>query len=186
LKKKICVFAGSKTGINPENEDSAKIVGKIIAESNFDIIYGGGEKGIMGAVASSGIRFGAKTTGIIPKFLMSKDIVNSSIPNQFNSELILTKTMHERKKLMYDKSESFVILPGGIGTLDECFEVLTWCQLDQIKNKKVGILNFQGYWNPLIFLIKHLIDEDFMTSDNLNYFEEIRNINEFKKYLKNI
>ena len=94
--------------------------------------------------------------------------------------------MHERKKMMYDKSDGFVILPGGIGTLDECFEVLTWCQLDQIKNKNVGILNFDGYWNPLIFLIKHLIEEEFMTSDNLNYFEEIKNINEFKKYLKNI
>ena len=186
MKKKICVFGGSSSGIDTRNEENAKIVGQMIAESNFDIIFGGGEKGIMGAVASSGIRFGAKTTGIIPKFLMNKDIVNSSLPNCFNSELVITKSMHERKKLMYDKSDAFVILPGGIGTLDECFEVLTWCQLDQIKDKSVGILNFQGYWNPLIFLIKHLISEKFMTSDNLNYFEEIRNINELKNFLKNI
>ena len=158
----------------------------MIAENNFDIIYGGGEKGIMGAVASSGIRFGAKTTGIIPKFLISKDIVNSSFPNQFNSELIFTDSMHERKKMMYDKSDGFVILPGGVGTLDECFEVLTWCQLNQIKNKNVCILNLEGYWNPLIFLIKHLIDEEFMASDNLNYFKEIKNFNDFKKFLKNV
>ena len=98
MKKKICVFGGSKSGLNPENEKNAQMIGQMIAESNFDIIYGGGEKGIMGAVASSGIRFGAKTTGIIPKFLMSKDIVNSSLPNHFNSELILTESMHERKK----------------------------------------------------------------------------------------
>jgi hypothetical protein len=186
LKKTICIFGGSKSGRNPKNEKNALMIGQIIAESNFNIIYGGGEKGIMGAIASSGISFGAKTTGIIPKFLMSKDIVNSSLPNHFNSELILTESMHERKKMMYDNSDSFLILPGGIGTLDECFEVLTWCQLDQIKNKSVGILNFEGYWTPLIFLIKHLIEEEFMTSDNLNYFEEIKNINEFKKYLKNI
>ena len=186
MKKTICIFGGSKSGRNPKNEKNALMIGQIIAESNFDIIYGGGEKGIMGAIASSGISFGAKTTGIIPKFLMSKDIVNSSLPNHFNSELILTESMHERKKMMYDNSDSFLILPGGIGTLDECFEVLTWCQLDQIKNKSVGILNFEGYWTPLIFLIKHLIEEEFMTSDNLNYFEEIKSINEFKKYLKNI
>jgi len=148
LKKTICVFGGSKSGRNPKNEKNALMIGQIIAESNFDIIYGGGEKGIMGAIASSGIRFGAKTTGIIPRFLMSKDIVNSSLPNHFNSELILTESMHERKKMMYDNSDSFLILPGGVGTLDECFEVLTWCQLDQIKNKSVGILNFEGYWTP--------------------------------------
>ena len=186
MKKKICIFGGSKSGYNTKNKDNAQLVGQMIAESNFDIIFGGGEKGIMGAVASSGIKFGAKTTGIIPKFLMNKDIVNTSLPNNFNSELILTESMHKRKKLMYDKSDAFVILPGGIGTLDECFEVLTWCQLNQIENKNVGIVNFEGYWNPLIFLIKHMIDEEFMTSDNLNYFEEIKNINEFKNFLKNI
>ena len=186
MKKKICVFGGSNSGLDASYEENANIVGQIIAETNFDIIFGGGEKGIMGAVASSGIRFGARTTGIIPKFLMSKDIVNSSLPNYFNSELLITKSMHERKKLMYDNSDAFVILPGGIGTLDECFEVLTWCQLDQIKNKNVGILNFEGYWNPLIFLIKHLIEKEFTNSDNLDYFEEIKNINEFKIFLKNI
>ena len=186
MKKKICVFGGSKSGLNSKIEKNAQTIGQMIAENNFDIIFGGGEKGIMGAVASSGIKYGAKTTGIIPKFLISKDIVNSSLPNHFNSELILTESMHERKKLMYNKSEAFVILPGGFGTLDECFEVLTWCQLNQIKNKNVGIINFDDYWNPLIFLIKHMINEEFMTSDNLNYFEEIKNIHEFKKFLKNI
>ena len=100
MKRKLCVFGGSKSGLNTKNEENAQLVGQMIAESNFDIIYGGGEKGIMGAVASSGISFGAKTTGIIPKFLMSKDIVKSYLPNHFNSELILTETMHERKKLM--------------------------------------------------------------------------------------
>ena len=94
--------------------------------------------------------------------------------------------MHERKKMMYEKSDAFIILPGGVGTLDECFEVLTWCQLDLIKNKKVGIINFKGYWNPLILLIKHLINQEFMSPDNLNYFDEIKNISKLKKFLKNI
>ena len=186
MKKKICVFGGSNSGVNTRNEQNARIVGQIIAESNFDIVFGGGEKGIMGAVASSGIRFGAKTTGIIPEFLMGIDIINSSLPNHFNSELLVTKSMHERKKLMYEKSDAFIVLPGGVGTLDECFEVLTWCQLDQITNKNVGIFNLEGYWNPLVFLIKHMINEEFMSPNNLNYFDDIRSINGLKKFLKSI
>ena len=186
LKKKICVFGGSNPGKDKENELTACVVGKIIAENNFDIVFGGGEKGIMGAVASSGITYGAKTTGIISDFLISKDITNISYPTEFNSEIIITQSMHERKTLMYEKSNAFIILPGGVGTLDECFEILTWCQLDKIKNKNIGIINFESYWNPLIFLINHLIEEEFMTTDNLNYFEEIKNINELKKFLKSI
>jgi uncharacterized protein (TIGR00730 family) len=186
LKKKICIFGGSNSGANNTNIQNAKTVGQLIAESNFDIVFGGGEKGIMGAISSSGVRFGARTTGITPEFLLSKDVVNSSIPNIFNSELLVTQTMHERKKMMYEKSEAFIILPGGVGTLDECFEVLTWCQLDLIKNKKVGIINFNGYWSPLILLIKHLINQQFMSPDNLNHFDEIKNKSELKKFLKNI
>ena len=94
--------------------------------------------------------------------------------------------MHQRKKMMYDKSDGFLVLPGGIGTLDECFEVLTWCQLNQIKNKKVGIINFKGYWDPLINLINHIIKEEFMGINNLNYFEEIKNLHMLNIFLKNI
>ena len=158
----------------------------MIAKNSFDIIFGGGENGIMGAVSSSAIKYGAKATGIIPNFLISKDIISSPFPNEFNSELIITKSMHERKKLMYEKSDAFIILPGGIGTLDECFEVLTWCQLGQIKNKNIGIINFNEYWSPLIFMINHLIKEKFMGSENLKYFEELNNLSKLKKFLKNI
>ena len=94
--------------------------------------------------------------------------------------------MHDRKQLMYNKSEAFLVLPGGIGTLDECFEVLTWCQLNLIKNKSIGIINFNGYWNPLIVLIKNIINQGFMSSKNLNYFEEIKDIELLKKFLNNI
>ena len=87
---------------------------------------------------------------------------------------------------MYSKSDAFLILPGGIGTLDECFEVLTWCQLNIIKNKNVGIINFSGYWDPLIKLIHNIINEQFMKIENLNYFEEIKNIQSLRKFLKSI
>ena len=186
MKKKVCVFGGSKSGINTENEKSAKIVGQIIAENNFDIVFGAGESGIMGSVSKSAVKYGALTTGIIPKFLVKKDIQKTKHSKKYNSNLIVTDNMHQRKQLMYKKSDAFLILPGGVGTLDECFEVLTWCQLGQIVNKKVGIINFNDFWDPLIFLINHLIEEEYMEPDNLNYFKELKTLNSLKIFLKNI
>ena len=186
MRKKICVFGGSKSGKNIENIKSAKIVGQIIAENNFDIVFGGGENGIMGSVSETAIKYGSKTTGIIPNFLIKKDIQELKHSNRFNTNLIITENMHQRKQMMYEKSDAFLILPGGVGTLDECFEVLTWCQLKQISNKKVGIINFDKYWDPLLKLINHLIKEEFMGEYNLNFFQEIKNINNLKKFLKNI
>jgi len=186
LKKKICVFGGSKSGKNSENIKSAKTVGKIIAENNFDIVFGGGENGIMGSVSETAIKYGSKTTGIIPNFLIKKDIKETKHSNRFNTDLIITENMHQRKQMMYEKSDAFLILPGGVGTLDECFEVLTWCQLSQIVNKKIGIINFNNFWDPLIYLINHLIREEYMGSYNLNYYEELRNKNSLKFFLKNI
>ena len=186
MKKNICVFGGSVSGKEKANEDLANLVGQTIAENNFDLVFGGGESGMMGLVASSSIRYGAKTTGIIPKIFIKEDNINTKLPNKFNTKLIITKTMHDRKQLMYNKSEAFLVLPGGIGTLDECFEVLTWCQLNLIKNKNIGIINFNGYWNPLITLIKNIINQGFMSSKNLNHFEEIKDIELLKKFLNNI
>ena len=186
MKKNICVFGGSVSGKDLKHKKTAQTVGKTIAENNFNIVFGGGENGTMGAVAQSSIEKGATTIGIIPNFLLKKDIQNVSHSKKFNTKLIQTETMHQRKKLMYDQSDGFIMLPGGIGTLDECFEVLTWCQLSQIKNKKIGVINFEGYWDPLINLINHLIEEQFMDSNNLNYFREINNIKMLKIFLKDI
>ena len=186
MKKKICIFAGSSSGTNKVHVKLAELVGKTIAENNFDIVFGGGEDGLMGSVSSSSVAFGAESIGIIPDFFLKNQNINNTIPNRFNKKLIITKTMHERKQLMYDKSDGFLILPGGIGTLDECFEVLTWCQLNLIKNKNIGILNFSGYWDPLIALIKNIINEGFMSPQNLNNFKEIKDVKLLKKFLNNI
>ena len=186
MKKKICVFGGSKSGKNIENIKSAITVGQIIAENNFDIVFGGGENGIMGSVSETAIKYGSKTTGIIPNFLIKKDIQKTEHSKKYNTNLIITKNMHQRKQMMYEKSNAFLILPGGIGTLDECFEVLTWCQLGEIVNKKVGIINFNNFWDPLISLINHLIREKYMETRNLNYFEELKNTNSLKIFLKDI
>src|SRR6056300_1257017 len=127
----------------------------------FNLIFGGGETGIMGAVSSSVIKNGAKTTGIIPGFLLKNDLLDSTHSSAFNSKLITTEDMHQRKKTMYKKSNAFLVLPGGVGTLDECFELLTWCKLKKIKKKQVEFINFEGYWAPLLNLINLLIEEDF-------------------------
>ena len=140
----------------------------------------------MGSVSETAIKYRSKTTGIIPNFLVKKDIQDIKHSKKHNSSFIITDNMHQRKKMMYEKSDAFLILPGGVGTLDECFEVLTWCQLSQIVNKKVGIINFNNFWNPLISLINHLIKEEYMGEHNLNYFEELGNINSLKIFLKDI
>ena len=186
MKKKICVFGGSKSGKNKKYIKTAKTVGQIIAENSFDIVFGGGENGMMGSVSETAIKYGSKTTGIIPKFLINKDIQETKHSRKYNTNLIITKNMHHRKQMMYEKSDAFLILPGGIGTLDECFEVLTWCQLGQIVNKKVGIINFNNFWDPLISLINHLIKEKYMEIHNLTYFEELKNTNSLKVFLKDI
>ena len=186
MKKKICVFGGSKSGKNLENLKSAKTIGQIIAENNFDIIFGGGESGIMGSVSVTSIKYGSSTTGIIPNFLIKQDIKKIEHTKKHNTYLMITETMHQRKQIMYEKSDAFLILPGGVGTLDECFEVLTWCQLNLIVDKKIGIINFNNFWDPLIFLINHLIKEEYMGAHNQDYFEEIKNIDSLKIFLKNI
>ncbi len=186
MKKKICVFGGSRSGKNKQNIKSAKIVGRIIAENNFDIVFGGGENGIMGSVSETAVKYGSKTTGIIPDFLVKNDIQNKKYSKRYNTNFIITNNMHKRKQMMYEKSDAFLVLPGGVGTLDECFEVLTWCQLTQIIDKKVGIINFNNFWDPLVSLINHLIKEEYMGTDNLNYFEELRNTNSLKIFLKDI
>ena len=186
MKNKICVFGGSSPGNNKNHKKLAELVGKIIAENNYDIIFGGGERGIMGAVSNSAVKYGSETTGIIPEFLKIDDLLNIKTPNNFNTKLISTETMHQRKELMYKKSVAFLVLPGGIGTLDECCEVLTWCQLNLIKNKKVGILNFSGYWDLLISLLNNMIVDGFVKPDISNHFKEIKDMKSLKKFINDI
>ena len=140
----------------------------------------------MGSVSETAIKYGSKTTGIIPNFLVKKDIQDKKHSKKYNTNFIITENMHQRKQMMYEKSDAFLILPGGVGTLDECFEVLTWCQLTQIIDKKVGIINFNNFWDPLVYLINHLVKEEYMGKDNLNYFQELRDTNSLKIFLKDI
>ena len=186
MKKKICVFAGSSSGGSEEYSKNAIEVGKLIAELNLDLVYGGGDKGIMGAVSKSASYNGAKTIGVVPQFLIEMDKSTFKDLKDINSTLEITENMHQRKFLMYKKSNAFLVLPGGIGTLDECFEVLTWMQLGLIKNKPLGIINLDGYWDLLIQLIKNIVDKSFMNKNNLLNFQELKDMVSVRNFFSKV
>ncbi len=159
--RSICVYCGSSDGLNGANKDAAKIFGKAIAEANIKLVYGGGSRGIMGAVAGSAVENGGEVTGIIPEFLVQHEWHKNQ--HLAGSEIILTDDMHQRKHLMFDKSDAFVALPGGIGTLEELVEVLTWSQLGR-HTKPIAIANIDNFWSPLMTLFDHMQDEGFFHS----------------------
>jgi uncharacterized protein (TIGR00730 family) len=147
--KTVCVYCGSGPGTNPRFMESATALGKALAENGIRLVYGGGSVGMMGAVASAVLHHGGQVTGIIPEFLIRKEVM---MPLQ---DLIVTPDMHERKRLMFEHSDAFVALPGGIGTLEELVEQLTWQQLGR-HSKPVLLANIDGFWEPLLALITHM------------------------------
>ncbi|MET0905626.1 MAG: TIGR00730 family Rossman fold protein [Bradyrhizobiaceae bacterium] len=148
--KKICVYCGSGPGTNPKFVETAVGLGKAMAESGIGLVYGGGSIGLMGAVAKSVLDHGGHVTGIIPEFLTKRE--NALAGAQ---ELIVTHDMHERKRLMFERSDAFVALPGGIGTLEELVEQLTWQQLGR-HTKPILLANVEGFWEPLLTLLSHM------------------------------
>ena len=148
--KTVCVYCGSGPGTNPRFIESARALGKALAEGGIRLVYGGGSVGMMGAVASSVLDHGGKVTGIIPGFLTAKENALKNV-----QEMIVTPDMHERKRLMFEHSDAFVALPGGIGTLEELVEQLTWQQLGR-HSKPVLLANIDGFWEPLLALLAHM------------------------------
>jgi uncharacterized protein (TIGR00730 family) len=154
--KTVCVYCGSGPGTNPHFMESAKAFGKVLAESGIRLVYGGGSLGIMGAVASSVIDHGGEVTGIIPDFLKLRENALKRV-----QEMIVTPDMHERKRQMFERSDAFVALPGGIGTLEELVEQLTWQQLGR-HSKPVLLANIDGFWEPLFALLTHMRETEFI------------------------
>jgi len=152
----LAVFCGSKSGINPLFEIHAKQLGHILAKKNVTLIYGGGNKGIMGAVANAVLEKDGKVTGIIPQLLTDREHSHHGI-----TELIVVENMHVRKKMLYEKADAAIILPGGFGTLDELFEMLTWNQLS-IHSKEIFILNSAGFYDHLLAHAKKMEQENFL------------------------
>ena len=146
----ICVYCGSSPGTDPAFVEAARDFGKMLAQNGIRLVYGGGSIGLMGALASSVIDHGGAATGIIPEFLTAKER-----PRRLAQEQIITGDMHERKRTMFDRADAFVALPGGIGTLEELVEQMTWAQLGRHK-KPILITNINGFWDPLLSLLAHM------------------------------
>jgi uncharacterized protein (TIGR00730 family) len=154
--KTVCVYCGSGPGSNPRFVEAAIGLGKTFAENNIRLVYGGGSVGLMGAVAKSTLEHGGSVTGIIPDFLKARENALTRV-----QEMIVTPDMHERKRLMFERSDAFVALPGGIGTLEELVEQLTWQQLGR-HSKPVLLANIDGFWEPLIALLSHMRATEFI------------------------
>jgi uncharacterized protein (TIGR00730 family) len=148
--KTVCVYCGSGPGTNPRFVEAAIALGKALAESGIRLVYGGGSIGLMGAVAKSVLDHGGMVTGIIPEFLKARENALTRV-----QEMIVTPDMHERKRLMFERSDAFVALPGGIGTLEELVEQLTWQQLGR-HSKPVLLANVDNFWEPLMALLAHM------------------------------
>jgi uncharacterized protein (TIGR00730 family) len=154
--KTVCVYCGSGPGTNHRFAEAAIALGKILADNGVSLVYGGGSNGLMGAIAKSTLDHGGNVIGIIPEFLIARENAMARV-----QELIVTPDMHERKRLMFERSDAFVALPGGIGTLEELVEQLTWQQLGR-HTKPVLLANIDSFWEPLLALLTHMRATEFI------------------------
>ena len=157
--RSVCVYCGSSPGRDEIYAKAGHLLGRSLAKSGLRLVYGGGTKGIMGAVADGALKAGGKVTGIIPRFLINKEATETALDRL--DELLITDNMHERKHKMFEKSDAFVALPGGIGTVEEIVEVMTWGQLGHHR-KPIVFANVKGFWNPMLALLDHMTSEGFI------------------------
>lgn len=151
----VCVYCGSSFGTDPRHRADATRFGRLIGEACLELVYGGGDIGLMGALADAAMESGGRVIGVIPTDLKRAEVAHAGL-----DELIVVNSMHERKRRMFERADAFVVLPGGVGTLDETLEIITWRQLG-LHGKPIVIVDPGGYWQPLIALIEHTIAEGF-------------------------
>lgn len=157
--KSVCVYCGSSMGRDPVFQQIAERFGRLVGAAGLTLVYGGGSVGLMGTVARAALEAGGHVTGIIPRFLVEREVMLNEV-----SELIVTEDMHERKRLMFEKADAFVALPGGIGTLEELVEQMTWLQLGQHR-KPILIADIGHFWKPLLVLLAHMREAGFIRRD---------------------
>ena len=163
-RKSLCVFCGSKNGNNLIYKKAARELGTYLAKNKIRLVYGGGSLGLMGELSNSVNRNNGNILGVIPKHLLQIEGINKN-----HGEIIITDDMHTRKKTMYNNSDAFLCLPGGIGTLEEVSETITWFQLN-ISRKPIFFLNINGYWDKFRVLVEDIVSAEFASKDLLNYF----------------
>lgn len=156
MPRAVCVFCGSQAGSRPAYEQAARQLGAELARRDITVIYGGGHVGLMGALADSALAAGGRVVGVIPEHLMRPEVAHQGL-----TELIVVDSMHTRKRTMAGRADAFVVLPGGFGTFEEMFEMVTWRQL-QLHAKPVGLLNVEGYFDHLLAFLRHAAEEKFI------------------------
>ncbi len=154
--RNVCVYCGSGPGTDPRYAEAADVLGQSLAGAGLGLVYGGGGLGLMGETARATLRYGGRVTGIIPSFLSEKERMLKDV-----DELVVVDDMHQRKMMMFERSDAFVALPGGIGTMEELVEQLTWAQLGQ-HGKPVVIANIAEFWSPFLDLLKHMREQQFI------------------------
>jgi uncharacterized protein (TIGR00730 family) len=170
--KSLCVYCGSAGRVDPSYRDAASRLGTLLATHGIELVYGGGRIGLMGLVADAAISAGGRVTGIIPEHLHDAEVGHHGV-----SELIVVGSMHERKQLMFERSDAFAVLPGGLGTLDETFEIITWKQL-RLHDKPIVVVDVGGYWRKLIDLVDHIVDSGFAGRHILAHFQTVGSVDE--------
>ena len=158
--KSICVYCGANFNGDPRLKEAVENLASVFAERKIRLVYGGGSVGVMGLLADAVLQKGGTVTGVIPQFLMDKEVGHHNL-----TEMIITENMHQRKKKMADLSDAFIILPGGFGTLEEFFEVLTWLQLG-LHNKAIGVLNVAGFYDHLFAQMDVMVEQRFLKASN--------------------
>ena len=176
--KKLCVFCGSAEGNSPAYLSMATSLGELMAKNNIALVYGGATIGVMGAVADAVLSHGGTVIGVIPKTLVNYEIAHRGL-----TELHIVEDMHQRKKMMYDRSDAFLSLPGGMGTLDEMFEILTWFQL-KLHSKPCFIYNFNGFYDSLLAYLRHSHQEGFIKSEHMKLLQEIKEVDQLEGLIK--
>jgi uncharacterized protein (TIGR00730 family) len=166
VQKSVCVYCGSRSGDDPEYTLQATLLGQGLAQADLRLVYGAGDVGLMGTVARAAQDAGGTTFGVIPQHLVNWEVGKTDL-----TTYIITETMHERKKVMFMNCDAVVVMPGGAGSLDELFEALTWRQLG-LHEKPIYLLNTNGYWAPLMDLLKHVIDHGFADASLLDYITD--------------
>ncbi len=178
--KSICVYCGSRLGRKQSFQDLANKVGLILAKNNIKLIYGGGNVGLMGIIATSVMENGGSVHGIIPGHLDEREKSHDTI-----TELTIVNNMHQRKRMMFDHSDAFLVLPGSIGTLDETIEAITWAQLN-LHDKPIVILNHENYWDPFLGLLENIIENEFTVPETLNLFHVVKSADDVLPLLKTL
>lgn len=174
----VCVFCGARSGTNPAHRAAAQATGAAIAAAGWRLVYGAGDVGLMGEVARAAQAAGAPTLGVIPTHLLGMEVGKRDL-----TTFVITETMHERKKVMFMNADAIALLPGGAGSLDEFFEVLTWAQIG-LHRKPIWLIDVAGYWQPLIALMDHVIAEGFADASLRDLFTVLPGVEDFAAALR--